>query len=63
MLKPIRRPTEMMSSPKWWPAGGQGVLAAQAGLKRGQLQALAILKKDLQLKAGLTGELPSGTTC
>lgn len=53
----------MMSSPKWWPAGGRGVSAAQAGLKRGQLQALAILKKDLQLKAGLTGELPSGTTC
>lgn len=48
---------------KWWPEGGRGVSVAQAGLKRGQLQALAILKKDLQPKAGLTGELPSGTTC
>lgn len=53
----------MLSSPEWWPAGCRGALAAQAGLKRGQLQALAILKKDLQPKAGLTGELPSGTTC
>lgn len=53
----------MLNSPKVWPSGGWAELAAQSGLRRGQLQALAILKKDLQLKAELTGELPSGTTC
>ena len=55
--------SEMLNSPKAWPSGGRAALAAQSGLRRGQLQALAILKKDLQPKAGLTAELPSGTTC
>jgi len=61
--KPIWRPAEMLTSPKAWPSGVWEALAAQSGLRRGQLQAVAILKKDLQPKAGLTAELPSGTTC
>lgn len=55
-LNPIWRLTEM-------PSGGRAALAEQSGLRRGQLEAFAILKKDLQPKAGLTRELPSGTTC
>lgn len=55
--------SKMLNSPKAWPSGGRAALAAQSGLRRGQIQALGILKKDLQPKAGPTGELPSGTAC